>query len=208
MRQQRNIVAFTLIEMLVVIGIIAILAAMITGVAIRVAEAKKIKRVEAEKNRLLTVIEAYQAQMGSFPPDNGNNVKDKASDDRMSAATNQLFYELTGPSYDAANNQYTAFDSSIITSNQYFTAFNRNGVLNSIEPKRFYTPPPKPLDYKSNFVAAAANANVLIVPVDFQGNPMNPWHYDSSSTNRHNSESFDLWAVFTVGSKTVTNGNW
>jgi len=215
MRQQRNIIAFTLIEMLVVIGIIAILAAMITGVAIRVAEAKKIKRVDVEKNRLATAIEAYQAQMGSFPPDNGNNVRDRLIDNRASSATNQLFYELTGPTCLDCDNTppppnptYQAFDNSQIKSNEYFTAFNRNGVLNSIQPKRFYNPPPKQVEYKSNFVANAANANVLLVPVDLNGNANNPWHYDSSSTNRHNIESFDVWAVFSVGSKIVTNGNW
>jgi hypothetical protein len=164
--------------------------------------------VDVEKNRLITAIEAYQSQLGSFPPDNGNNVKDRFSDNRMSAATNQLFYELTGPTYDTANGQYTAFDGSIIKTNEYSTAFNREGVLNSIEPKRFYNPPPKQVEYKSNFVASAANANVLLVPVDLNGDVNNPWHYDSSSTNRHNSDSFDVWAVFSVGSKIVTNGNW
>lgn len=205
---QRKDFGFTLIEMLVVIGVIALLATLITGVGIRAAEKKKYSLVDAEKHRLVTAIETYHEKLGSFPPDNGNNIKDRPVDGRASAGTNQLFYELTGPTYDTANNQYTAFDGSILKSNEYFNAFNRNGVLNSIEPQRFYNPPPKAVQYKSNFVENVANANVLTVPVDFQGNPNNPWRYDSSSTNRHNMESFDLWAVFTVGKNTVTNGNW
>lgn len=41
----------------------------------------------------------------------------------------------------------------------------------------------------------------------------NFWHYDASSTNRHNIDSFDLWAEFVTGRKGggwvyVTNGNW
>ncbi|MDB6059443.1 MAG: hypothetical protein JWO95_3287 [Verrucomicrobiales bacterium] len=199
---------FTLIEMLVVIGVIALLATLIAGVGIRAAEKKKYSLVDAEKHRLVTAIETYHEKLGSFPPDNNNVAKDRLVDDRASAGTNQLFYELTGPTYDVAKNQYTAFDGSLVASNEYFNAFNRNGVLNSIEPQRFYNPPPKAVQYKSNFVANAVNVNVLTVPVDFQGSPNNPWRYDSSSTNRHNIESFDLWAVFTVGSKTVTNGNW
>lgn len=194
--------------MLVVIAVIALLATLVTGVALRAAEARKSKRVDAEKHRLVTTIESYQHDLGSFPPDNGNNVKDAPADNRASAATNQLFYELTGPSYDTVNNQYTAFDTSIVTSNEYYLAFKRNGVANSIQPKRYYNPPPKHVEYRSNFVAGAQNVNILMVPVDYTNNPNNPWRYDSSSTNRHNSDSFDLWAVFSVGNKIVTNGNW
>lgn len=203
-------VAFTLIEMLVVIAVIALLATLIAGAGIRAAEARKIKRVEAEKQRLVTAIEAYQHALGSYPPDNGLMVKDP-SPDRPYAGTNQLYYELTGPTYvndDPKNPAYKAFDTSLIRSNDYYMAFNREGVRNSIEPRPFYNPPPKAVDYRSNFVSNVQNANVLMVPVDFQGNANNPWRYDSSSTNRHNSESFDLWAVFTVGGKNITNGNW
>jgi prepilin-type N-terminal cleavage/methylation domain-containing protein len=198
--------AFTLIEMLVVIAVMALLATMIVGVGIRAAEARKIKRVEAESHKLITAIEAYQHKRGSYPPDNGLVVKD--GPDREHSATNQLFYELTGPTYDANANLYTAFDTSVINSNDYYTAFNREGIANSIEPQVFYNPPPKAADYQTNFVPTAPNARVLTVPVDYQPVLINTWHYDSSSTNRHNSDSFDLWAVFTVGKKTVTNKNW
>jgi hypothetical protein len=133
--------------------------------------------------------------------------------DRNYAATNQLFYELTGPtcldcSQNAANPTYQAFDNSTIQSNQYFNAFNRDGIANSIEPQPFMAPPPRSADYRSNFVANAPNVNFLMVPVDLNGETRNPWRYDASSTNRHNSDSFDLWAVYTVGKKTFTNGNW
>ena len=207
MRQHRKYVGFTLIEMLVVIAIIGLLAAMIAGVAIGVKEKQKTKRVDAEKTKLLAAIESYHSKYGYFPYDNG--MLTKAYDpDRNYAITNQLCYELTGPTYDANNIQYTCFDGSVVKSNEYFTAFNRADIANSIEPRPFLSPPPKSIDYKSNFVANAPNVNFLIVPVDLNGNTLNPWRYDASSTNRHNTDSFDLWAVFTVGNKTVTNGNW
>src|SRR6185312_16629809 len=95
--------------------------------------------------------------------------------DRNYAITNQLFYELTGPTYDANNNQYTCFDGSIIKSNDYFNAFNREGIANSIEPAPYLSPPPKNADYKSNFVANAPSANFLIVPVSWGDNSLNPW---------------------------------
>ncbi len=199
--------AFTLIEMLVVIAVIAILATLIAGGALRAYEARKISRVDTEKHRLINAIEAYQHQMGSFPPDNGRLTK-VSDPDRIYAATNQLFYELTGPTYDAKKVGYVSYDTSFISSINYFAAFNREGVANSIEPRKFYNPPPKAADYKSNYVDSAPDANVLIVPVDLVPNAINAWRYDSSSTNRHNTDSFDVWAVFKVGDKIVTNGNW
>jgi len=64
-------------------------------------------------------------------------------------------------------------------------------------------------------------ARGLVVPVSLETLPhvdqkrhdhatyVNFWHYDCSSPNRHNRDSFDLWAVFTVGrGQTITNGNW
>lgn len=207
MRQHRNDVGFTLIELLVVIAIISLLAALIAGVGIRAAEGRKKARVDAEKHKLIAAIEAYQSKKGTFPPDNAMLTK-VYDPNRSYAMTNQLFYELTAPTYDANANQYTCFDGSVLTSNEYFKAFNRDGIANSVEPQPFLSPPPKSTDYKSNFVADAPNVNFLIVPVDLNGEIRNPWRYDASSTNRHNTDSFDLWAVFTVGSQTITNGNW
>jgi prepilin-type N-terminal cleavage/methylation domain-containing protein len=207
MRHERKNVGFTLIEMLVVIAVIAILAAMVTGVAIRVAEARKIKRVDAERHNLELIIENYQHTKGQFPPDNGLLTK-VYDPDRVYAATNQLFYELTGPTYDANNDTYTAFDGSVIKGKEYIKAFNRDGVANSIEPRNFYNPPPRPVSYSSNYIAASKNANVLTVPVELQQGQINAWRYDSSSTNRHHSDAFDLWAVYTVGKKTKTSQNW
>ena len=41
----------------------------------------------------------------------------------------------------------------------------------------------------------------------------NFWHYDASSTNRHNPSSYDLWAEYVSANKggsniITTNGNW
>jgi hypothetical protein len=54
----------------------------------------------------------------------------------------------------------------------------------------------------------------VLVPVEFT-NVLVPnfWHYDSSTTNRHNLGTYDLWAEFSIGSKggrpiLKTNGNW
>jgi prepilin-type N-terminal cleavage/methylation domain-containing protein len=210
MRQRKN-VGFTLIEMLAVIAIIGLLSAFIIGVAVRAGEGRKKARVDAEKHKLIAAIEAYHSKYGFYPYDNGNLDPRYAKvydPDRNYAATNQLFYELTGPSYDDNLKRYVCFDGSYVSTNEFAIAFNREGVANSIEPKPFLAPPPKSADYKSNFVANAPNVNFLMVPVDLSGETRNPWRYDATSTNRHNTDSFDLWAVFSVGNKIVTNGNW
>jgi hypothetical protein len=95
--------------------------------------------------------------------------------------------------------------------------FNRTGIANadSSEPQNFFKPPPMPQDY-TNYPGSspsAFDALGLIVPAQLtQGQP-NFWHYDASSPRRHNQNSYDLWAEFTVGTKNgnpviETNGNW
>jgi prepilin-type N-terminal cleavage/methylation domain-containing protein len=68
---------FTLVEMLVVISIIVVLAALLVptvGMAIRKA---KVSANSAELNRLVTAIEAYKSKRGDYPADftNANAVK-------------------------------------------------------------------------------------------------------------------------------------
>ena len=192
--------AFTLIELLVVIGIIGILAALITNLAGPAADKRKIARVKVELAELETVIDAYQEKLGSYPPDNRYLTND--GPDRPSAATNQLFYELVGATINNAQDEYTSIRGEKITSQDVDKYFHRDGIANSLEAKQFFAP-------KANrHKAIAGNVQVLVVPVDFRPGEINPWHYDASSTNRHNPDSYDLWAEVLIGGKTNIIGNW
>src|ERR1041384_646935 len=62
--------AFTLIEMLVVISIIGILAALIIGVMPAVNEKQIRSKVSAEREAVESAIERYKLDKGFYPPDN------------------------------------------------------------------------------------------------------------------------------------------
>src|SRR6185295_9804646 len=91
----RHRLAFTLIELLVVISIIALLASLVVGFAKHAATNQKRSRVQAERDQIVTAIEAYKAHFGHYPPDNVT-----PSTKTVNAVTNQLFYELTGVTVD------------------------------------------------------------------------------------------------------------
>jgi prepilin-type N-terminal cleavage/methylation domain-containing protein len=220
----RSRLAFTLIEMLTVITIMAIVATLVVTMGQAAAEKKKIVAVEGEKNRLITMIENYKNKLNYYPPDNANLISNTSPlyYDAF-AATNPLIYELTGATNLNNGNNLAVFNySNLITSGSsaspsYEQVFNRGGVANgdALEPHNFYQPGPAPKEY----APYATNSQRiwicgLVVPADLvPGHTNNFWHYDSSTPNRHNMNSYDLWAEFSIGTKNgkltiITNGNW
>jgi prepilin-type N-terminal cleavage/methylation domain-containing protein len=224
----RSWTAFTLIEMLTVITIMGIIAALVVTMGQTASQKKKTTAVEGEKQKLITLINNYQAKLNYYPPDNGllatlavnmNNPVSFSNYDAM-AATNPLLYELTGGSNNGAAGTLTVFNSSnaslTVAIQTYSNIFNRGGIGNgdAQEPHNFFQPLPSTKEY------APYNATVnppicgLLVPADFMpGQTVNFWHYDSSTTNRHNMNSYDLWAEFdttTLHGRVImnTNGNW
>jgi len=239
----RRAAAFTLIEMLVVIGIIGALAALILNLAPMASEAKKNKLVEAQKNALITMIDAYKDKMGSYPIDNTWNTN-QFNYDMGSSRTNLLFYELAGVTYQNILAKGKAGYAALDGKNNVFSSTiekymgQGSGIANSINSQKFYTLPlePRAVPLRSNepfkpipgsdkldpnYTPDNPNAGVMLltVPVSLEKDPynsykatptgfFNSWFYDCSSTNRHNPESYDLWAIYSVGNKIVTNGNW
>jgi prepilin-type N-terminal cleavage/methylation domain-containing protein len=66
---------FTLVEMLVVIGIIAVLAALLLPAVMRAMNAARNTAIALEVNQLASAIEAYKQDKGDYPP----NFRDQAT---------------------------------------------------------------------------------------------------------------------------------
>ena len=225
--------AFTLIELLVVIAVIGLLAALVIPLS-GIATAKmRIARVTGELNNYVTAIETYKLEVGQYPPDHGLlKETDFASNPeqwRTNAAHSPLFFELTGATFTntSPNSGYfrLAGSGETINATDLQNYFGRNGIRNSarhrgdIPYKGFGL---RESQYRELDVGGPnARMGVLAVPVPgpmmltgrLPGNPsvktrFNPWFYDSSTTNRHNPKSFDLWAEILIGGKTNIIGNW
>lgn len=199
----RNPVAFTIIELLVVIGIIAVVAGLVVGLAGVAGEKSKLSRAQAERDRLVTYINSYQSKLGFYPPDNPAN-----------PAANSLLYELAGAIRDTNN---TANDPTYITpfgnvkASDLLARFGVNGVANSADIfgetnsiQRFM----KDLrpDQTNRLVSGVVS---LVVPIDGPtGQQPTPWQYLRGDNATNNKASFDLWVDIKVRGKMNRIGNW
>jgi prepilin-type N-terminal cleavage/methylation domain-containing protein len=225
-RPARFAAAFTLIEMLVVIAIIGIVAAMVLTGGQYASKVKKETAVKATREKLQTIIDNYQAKLNFYPPDNGDlaalsPIAPQSVYEQLTA-TNALIYELTGVTNTNSTYAITFFSTPAsptisLASGDFPKYFNRTGVANadSTEPQNFFNPPPAPKDY-TNYPGSDMTKNDavgLLVPALLVQGQFNFWHYDASSPRRHNQNSYDLWAEFLIGTQNgkpviETNGNW
>ncbi len=180
--------AFTLIEMLVVIGIIGILAALIVALT-GTAGAKKVQsRVRTELNQLVGAIETYHKKNGFYPPD---NTKGPAIAPWTTDQMTPLYYELTG--VEPAPAVSTALGVAGIAN----SGTNSQSFHHNLKPSGFAPAPPPIPD----------GTLLLVVPYKGPHGDFNPWHYNSSSPE-HNTETYDLWAEVVINGKTEIIGNW
>jgi prepilin-type N-terminal cleavage/methylation domain-containing protein len=215
-----RIKAFTLIELMVVISIIALLAAMIVPLAGNMARKQRLTRALGELAQIETAIEAYKAARGHFPPDNPVN-----------PARPQLFYELTGTVYQDTLAQHTfrrINGTETINQSDFPAAFGNGpqqveGFVNSsyvqnwsdsaqvraADARDFF-----PTLKTGQYLLDANNVAFLGIPVDGpdevtspDGRRINPWRYNSSSPT-NNADSFDLWMDITLKGKTNRICNW
>jgi len=196
--------AFTLVELLVVISIIGVLAALTIPLAGSVARSRKISVAQAEMQQIETALENYKAKYGVYPPGNPNN-----------AVTNQLYYELSGVTntstgriadYQTLDNRYNIPGGSFT-----LTFGGAGGIVNCSKGSgedavlaEDFLP-----GLKSTQVTSATNSEGNLVPYlvtsvggpDLNYQPLpggNPFRYACPGTNNPN--SYDLWVQLSIGS--------
>lgn len=209
---------FTLIEMLVVITIIGIIASMVLALSGLAGRKKKEVVSAAAINRLVLMIENYHSKLGFYPPDNALTAMATPANYDAITATNQLLYELVGATLivGVTPTTYVGFDGTNLLASDIVALYGRGGIANSNpdEPHTFYYPPPKPSDY-TVYPNSVLKGLTVPIPAGLASSGANYIHYDSSSTNRHNPSSFDVWVEYLAGTDrttggpvVVTNGNW
>jgi prepilin-type N-terminal cleavage/methylation domain-containing protein len=204
--------AFTLVELLVVISIMAILAALIFPVTQSINRNRARARTKAEMKKIEAAIEIYKDKRNSYPPDNPGN-----------PFLHQLFYELSGTVLTNATQIYGTLDgnASIAVSllpNAFLTT-NVGGFANASQSpageesskvdKCLISP-------KSETVADYNNVKILVGSLGWPatqpgapltGSTLNPWRYVSTNPT-NNPNSYDLWIDVFIGGKTNRICNW
>lgn len=107
--------AFTLVEMLVVLGIIGILIALILPAVMGAQRQARVAAIAMEIKQLETGLDTYKQQLGEYPPSFGENYGSAASRNssmverhlqrcypKMTAANKNTFYSSIAPNLDQA----------------------------------------------------------------------------------------------------------
>jgi prepilin-type N-terminal cleavage/methylation domain-containing protein len=212
--------AFTLIELLIVIAIVAIITSMLLVAGSAVVKKSNLQRAESERDQLVTAIDAYKNKYGFYPPGNASG----------NGLTNQLFYELLGTQPAVSSGTATAGFATLdggnyISAGALLATFGVSTFMNCAKgsgddatPGRTFLAGLKSGEIASNtvasgsytFIVTAANSDSVYTPMpgvsSLAGRPANPWRYVCPGTNNPN--SYDLWVQVFVGNKTNLICNW
>ena len=222
-RVGRSVNGFTLIEMIVVISVIGLLAALIFPLVAGARNAGMRTRTRAELIQLETSIEEYKTKLGFYPPDNAPNW-----------AVNQLYYELSGTTnmdrlaYRTLDGANWMSDRKDVFEVFYGAGTPVSGFLNCSRSEEAvatcFVKNLKPGQWAIVWwpwdLPIHPDFAVLAGPIPWPGpNPylaaqpqivnrtINPWCYNSSNP-RFNHRSYDLWIDIVVGGKTNRICNW
>lgn len=211
--------AFTLIELLTVIAIIGVLAALLFTSLKGIKRKQYIQNATAEMEQLETAIDRYRAAYGFYPPDNATN-----------ALFNPLYFELLGTTNIGGNSpEYQSLDDVTIKlfPSDLKAIFGTSGFMNCSKPgsaedaraAQNFLPGLKPGQISPYFTNNEPNGfKMLITSVggpDVAYNPLgmngaagiNPWRYNSSNPT-NNPGAYDLWVQLSISGRTNLVCNW
>jgi prepilin-type N-terminal cleavage/methylation domain-containing protein len=210
----RYIPAFTLVEVLVVMAIIAVIAALILPVAGQVKRQAFLHTAQAEMSQIETAVERYHSAYGFYPPDNHLNP--------ANPMINQLYYELVGMTNNGTS--YVTLDGvAKIAATDVTNAFGVSGFMNCNKPgadesaphAQNFLPGLKPSQFNQNITNNNVQVTLLVTsdggpdpnyqPLNALG--VNPWRYVSSNPT-NNPGSYDLWVQLKIAGKTNLICNW
>jgi prepilin-type N-terminal cleavage/methylation domain-containing protein len=211
--------AFTLIELLIVIAIIAILASLVFPVVGAINKKKQISRAQTELQALAQAIEGYHTKLGFYPPDNPNN-----------PITNLLYFELLGTTNDGVppntpQNFGTLDGSAQISTTLLNQYFNVQGLANTSTRAKSDDRGAAASTFLTHLLPAGISVvdtgqqqiKILVCGVTWPTalTPLmsaappgtNPWRYVSTHPT-NNTASFDLWVDVVIKGKTNRVSNW
>ena len=196
----RNSRGFTVVELLVVISIMGIIAALVVGLSSMASGKRDKSNVSNQLAQLVTVIESYKSKVGFYPPDNP-----------VGPGTNQLYYELSGTVYNTNTTTFQDRDGNILPDATVAAYFGVNGFVNADETARPLVPnfikAFKTNQWAALNVGSTPPIYVMKVPVKGANGALITWNYVSTNPT-NNPGRFDLWADFPSGTNTVRISNW
>jgi prepilin-type N-terminal cleavage/methylation domain-containing protein len=216
---RRHLRAFTLVEMLVVMGVIVVLASMIFPAAAMYKKKATLAKARSEMKLVALAIQAYKENLGHYPPDHIVVVGGR----QEAHLTNSLYFELCG-TVQKGNDFETLDGAARIPVADVPGVFGQGGFMNcskggaddNAQAAKAILKKLSPKHYANIWEPTTPGVRVLTCSVDWpvaSGTILNiplanPWRYDCSSTNRNNHDAFDLWVDIIVGGKTNRISNW
>ena len=213
----RNVRAFTLIELLLVISIIGVIAGF-TLVVLKPVKAAQYKKVAtAEMTHLETALENYKAKYGAYPPGNGNAGYTPPVSGSM---LNQLYYELSGTTVNGAN-FVTVDGSASIAVASVATAYGVGGFVNCTKGgaedgtvAQNFLPGLNVKEIMSSVTNNGVATTILVTSVGGPDNAyqpllapgINPFRYVYPGVN--NPGGYDLWVQLVINGQTNLICNW